>query len=56
MKVFDIAEPILKNVNPTLALYANLFVNLIILAIIAYLLDYILKSINHYISLNSYSN
>lgn len=45
MKVFDIAEPILKNVNPTLALYANLFVNLIILAIIAYLLDYIFKKV-----------
>lgn len=43
MKVFDIAEPLLKNVNPTLALYANLVVNLVVLAIIAYILDYIFK-------------
>ena len=43
MKLYDIAEPILKNleVSPTLSLYINLVVNLIILGIIAYLLDYI---------------
>lgn len=45
MKVFDIAEPLLKNVNPTLALYANLVVNLLILAIIAYILDYVFKKV-----------
>lgn len=45
MKVFDIAEPLLKNSNPTLALYTNLAVNLIILAIIAYVLDYIFKKV-----------
>lgn len=45
MKVFDIAEPLLKNVNPTLALYANLVVNLLVLAIIAYVLDYVFKKI-----------
>lgn len=45
MKVFDIAEPLFKNVNPTLALYANLVVNLLVLAIIAYVLDYVFKKI-----------
>lgn len=45
MKVFDIAEPFLKNTNPTLALYANLVVNLIVLAIIAYVLDYVFKKV-----------
>ncbi|WMW78762.1 mechanosensitive ion channel [Flavobacterium sp. 20NA77.7] len=45
MKVFDIAEPLLKNVNPTLALYANLVVNLLVLAIIAYVLDYVFKKV-----------
>lgn len=45
MKVFDIAEPFLKNTNPTLALYANLVVNLLVLAIIAYVLDYIFKKV-----------
>nr|WP_298658523.1 mechanosensitive ion channel domain-containing protein [uncultured Flavobacterium sp.] len=45
MKVFDIAEPLLKNVNPTLALYANLVVNLLVLTIIAYVLDYVFKKV-----------
>ncbi len=47
MKLYDIAEPILKNfeVNQTFALYINLVVNLIILGVIAYLLDYIFKKI-----------
>ena len=47
MKLYDIAEPILNNleVNQTLALYINLAINLIILGAIAYLLDYIFKKI-----------
>lgn len=47
MKVFDLLEPVLKNLNlgADFALYGNLFVNFIILVLLAFALDYLAKKI-----------
>ncbi|CAM4244226.1 mechanosensitive ion channel family protein [Flavobacterium terrigena] len=47
MKVFDIAEPLLKKIDfgANFTLYGNLFINLLILMLIAYAIDYIAKKV-----------
>jgi len=47
MKVFDLAEPLLKKLDfgTDFTLYGNLFINLLILLLIAYAIDYLAKKI-----------
>jgi miniconductance mechanosensitive channel len=47
MKVFDLAEPVLKKINfgPDFTLYGNLLLNFIVLVFFAYLIDYLAKKI-----------
>lgn len=47
MKVFDLAEPILKKINfgPDFTLYGNLLLNFIVLVFFAYIIDYLAKKI-----------
>ena len=47
MKVFDLAEPLLKKLNfgADFTLYVNLFINLLVLMIFAYAIDYLAKKV-----------
>ena len=47
MKVFDLAEPLLKKINfgADFTLYVNLFINLLVLMIFAYAIDYLAKKV-----------
>jgi miniconductance mechanosensitive channel len=47
MKVFDLAEPLLKKLDfgTDFTLYGNLFINLIVLMILAYAIDYLAKKV-----------
>lgn len=47
MKVFDLAEPLLKKLDfgADFTLYGNLFVNLLVLMILAYAIDYLAKKV-----------
>lgn len=47
MKVFDLAEPLLKKINfgEDFTLYGNLFINLIVLILCAYAIDYLAKKV-----------
>jgi miniconductance mechanosensitive channel len=47
MKVFDLAEPVLKKINfgADFTLYGNLLVNLLVLLFFAYVIDYLAKKI-----------
>ena len=47
MKVFDLLEPLLKNLDfdSDFTLYGNLFVNLLVLMILAYAIDYLAKKV-----------
>ncbi|MES2863091.1 MAG: mechanosensitive ion channel domain-containing protein [Bacteroidota bacterium] len=47
MKVFDLAEPLLKKLDfgADFTLYGNLFINLLVLMLIAYAIDYLAKKV-----------
>ena len=47
MKVFDLAEPLLKKLDfgADFTLYGNLFINLLVLMLIAYAIDYVAKKV-----------
>ena len=47
MKVFDLAEPLLKKLNfgADFTLYVNLFINLLVLMLFAYAIDYLAKKV-----------
>ena len=47
MKVFDLAEPLLKKLDfgADFTLYGNLFINLLVLIILAYSIDYLAKKV-----------
>ena len=47
MKVFDLAEPVLKKLDfgADFTLYVNLFINLLVLIVFAYAIDYVAKKV-----------
>lgn len=47
MKVFDLAEPLLKKIDfgADFTLYVNLFINLLVLMLLAYAIDYLAKKV-----------